>query len=119
VESVNWLELSDEEIMQIVDPIMDNLMQASTDIDHERHVRNFSDRLKKIVTRENLERQCREYQAELGLFSDRELVGIFRRRGDLRVFWRQWYTRSDDEFVAFIHIVQRDMKFEVVNVSVS
>ncbi|MGI9261416.1 MAG: hypothetical protein ACR2QR_05235 [Woeseiaceae bacterium] len=116
---MNWLEMSDDEIMQIADPIMDNLMQASTDIDHERHVRDFSDRMKEIVTKENLERQCREYQAELGFFSQRKLVGIFRKRDDVRVFWKQWYTRSEDEYVAFVHLVDRDGKIEVVNAVVS
>ncbi|MBT8100885.1 MAG: hypothetical protein KJO82_14105 [Gammaproteobacteria bacterium] len=116
---MNWLTMSEAEIMAIADPIMDNLMQASTDVDHERHVRDFSDRLKKIVTRDELERQCREYQAELGYFASRELVGIFRRPGDVRVFWRQWYTRAEGEYLAFLHLMENDGNIEVVNVSVS
>ena len=116
---MNSLEMSDDEIMEIAGSIMDNLMQASTDIDHEKHVRDFSDRMKEIVTKENLEKQCRKYQAELGLFSKRELVGIFRKRDDVRIFWRQWYAKSDDEYIAFIHLMDRDGKIEVVNVLVS
>ena len=38
--TINWLEMSNEDIMAIVNPIMDNLMQASTNIDHENHVQN-------------------------------------------------------------------------------
>lgn len=116
---MNWLTMSDEEIMAIAGPIMDNLMQASTDIDHEKHVRDFSDRLKEIVTEENLAQQCRTYQAELGYFATRELVGIFRKRTDVRVFWRQWYTKSEDEFLAFIHLKEVGGRIQVVNVSVS
>lgn len=116
---MNWLEMSDDEIMQIAEPIMDNLMQASTDIDHEKHVRDFSDRMKKIVTKENLEQQCREYQADLGFFSQRDLVGIFRKQCDVRVFWKQWFTKSNDEYLAFVHLVDRDGRIEVVNASVS
>lgn len=116
---MNWLEMSDKEIMEIVTPIMDNLMQASTDIEHERHIRDFSDRLKKIVTKENLENQCKEYREKLGFFSKRDLVGIFRKRNDVRVFWRQWYTKSNDEYVAFIHLSENNGRLEVINVSVS
>ena len=119
MEERNWLEMDDEEIMAIATPIMDNLMQATTEIDHEKHVRDFSDHLKSIVTKENLEQQCREYQADIGFIGERELVGIFRRRGDVRVFWRQWYTQSEDEFVAFIHLVERDGRVIVVNVHTS
>ena len=47
---MNFTEMTDEEILNIVEPIMDNLMDASTDINHEKHVKDFSDRLKKNVT---------------------------------------------------------------------
>ncbi|WHZ20964.1 MAG: hypothetical protein OJF47_000076 [Nitrospira sp.] len=42
---------SDEEILAVAGPIMDNLMEASTDIDHERHMRDFTERLKALVTK--------------------------------------------------------------------
>lgn len=116
---VDWQALSDEEVMSIATPIMDNLMQASTDVDHEAHVRDFSDRLKSIVTKENLEQQCREYQADIGLIGNRELVGIFRRKGDVRVFWKQWYSKTDDDFIAFLHLKEIEGDIKVVNVHTS
>ncbi|WP_190367199.1 hypothetical protein [Pseudoalteromonas sp. S16_S37] len=116
---MNWLELSDNEIMKLVTPIMNNLMDASSEIDHEKHVRDFSENMKNIVTKEELEKQCKIYQKTLGFFTKRELVGIFKKKGDVRVFWKQWYSKSDDEFLAFVHIVQRNGKLEVVNASVS
>ena len=116
---MNWLEMTDKEIMDIASPIMDNLMDASTNIDHQQHVRDFSDKLKSIVTKKNLEKQCKEYQKELGFFSTRELVGIFKKETDVRVFWKQWYTNSKNEFVAFIHLVENNGRVEVVNVSIS
>lgn len=116
---MSWLEMTDNEIMKIANPIMDNLMQASTDIDHEIHVRDFSQHLNEIVTEENLKQQCAEYQRDLGHFSNREFVGIFKKETDVRVFWRQWYTKNNNEYVAFIHLVEENGKVEVVNVSVS
>ena len=52
-------QMSDNQILGIANPIMDNLMDASTVIDHERHVQDFTDRLKKIVTPDYLLRVCR------------------------------------------------------------
>lgn len=43
-------EQSDREILAVADPIMDNLMEGSTAIDHEKHTRDFTDRMKRIVT---------------------------------------------------------------------
>ena len=37
--------MSDDEILRVANPIMDNLMDASTAIDHGRHIRDFSDRM--------------------------------------------------------------------------
>jgi hypothetical protein len=67
---MNFEEMSEKEILDIANPIMDNLMQASTDIDHERHVQDFTDRAKAIVTKEHLEKVCKRYQEEKGQFTD-------------------------------------------------
>ena len=103
--------MSDDKIMNIANPIMDNLMQASTDINYERHVKDFSEKLKSIVTKDNLEAQCKKYQSELGLFSKREFVAIFRKSNDVRVFWRQWYSKSQNEFVAFLGVAELQHEF--------
>jgi hypothetical protein len=70
---------TDAEILQIIDPIMDNLMAASTVIDHARHTRDFTERVKAIVTPEHLEQVCRKYQAEKGFLRSGSLL---RSSGD-------------------------------------
>jgi hypothetical protein len=116
---MNWLLLSDKKIMTMITPIMDNLMDASTEINYEKHVRDFSDNMKRIVTKDELHKQCKDYQSTLGFFTKREFVGIFRKKDDVRVFWKQWYSKSENEYLAFIHIKSRDNKLEVINASVS
>ncbi len=99
---------SDSEILAVVSPIMDNLMQASTDIDHARHVKDFTDRLKAIVTPQHLERVCRRYQEKWGFLDRREVVAIFRRADSVAVVWKQWCTQTEDEFVAELVLVEQD-----------
>lgn len=55
--------MSDGEIFALANPIMDNLMEASTAIDHERHIRDFSDRMKSIVTKEYFQKVCEKLSA--------------------------------------------------------
>jgi hypothetical protein len=43
--------MSDSQILAIANPIMDNLMDASTAIDHERHVRDFTPREERCHSR--------------------------------------------------------------------
>lgn len=116
---MNWLEMSESEILAIANPIMDNLMQASTDIDHKRHVRDFTDQLKTIVTKDNLEAQCKVYQAELGCFAEREFVAVFRKEADAAIFWKQKYTKSNGEHIAFLRLISDNGKIFVQNVSIT
>ena len=102
--------MSDEEILLIANPIMDNLMDASTAIDHERHIRDFSERMKAIVTKEYLQRICEKYQREKGFFTRREPVAVFKRPGAVAIVWKQWFTKARGEFVAEMLLIEKDGK---------
>jgi hypothetical protein len=105
--------MSDAEILGIADPIMDNLMDASTAIDHARHVRDFSERMKGIVTKDYLQRVCEKYQREKGFFSKREPVAVFKRPGAAAIVWKQWFTKAPGEFVAEMLLVEKKDKYLV------
>jgi 2C-methyl-D-erythritol 2,4-cyclodiphosphate synthase len=105
--------MSDEEILRIANAIMDNLMDASTAIDHERHIRDFSERMKAIVTKEYLQKVCEKYQREKGYFSRREPVAVFKRPGAAAIVWKQWFTNAPGEFVAEMLLIEKDGKYLV------
>lgn len=110
--------LSDEEILAVATPIMDNLMAASTAIDHERHVRDFTARARAIVTREHLQRVCEQYQRDKGFFARRKPVAIFRRPDSVVVIWKQWFTQQPGEFVAELLLIEQDGRYLVDHVQV-
>lgn len=109
---------SDEEILKIVDPIMDNLMAASTDIDHQRHVRDFTDRIKDIVTEQYLQQVCVQYQSHKGFFTEREFVAIFRRPDSIAVIWRQRFSKVPGDYVAELVLVEQNSRYLVDHVMV-
>ncbi|MEP6935069.1 MAG: hypothetical protein ABI988_14205 [Nitrospirota bacterium] len=109
---------SDAEILAIVNPIMDNLMEASTAIDHERHVRDFTDRLKMIVSKTHLEKVCRQYQSEKGFFGAREVVAVFRRPHSIAIIWNQQFTKAAGEYVAELVLVEEGSRYLVDHVMV-
>lgn len=110
--------MSDEQILAIANPIMDNLMEASTAIDHERHVRDFTERLKSIVTKEYLRRVCEQYQREKGFFLRREPIAVFKRPGAAAIIWKQWFTVAQGEFVAEMLLIEKDGQYWVDHVMV-
>jgi len=115
---MNFEEMTDQEIIDVASPIMDNLMEASTEIDHARHVEDFTDRIKKICTEEYLQKVCERYQSKNGFFSDRELVAVFKRPDAAAIIWKQFYTKAKGEFVAEMLLVHNGDKFLVDHVMV-
>ncbi len=110
--------MSDDEILSIANPIMDNLMDASTDINHEKHTLDFTDRLKSIVTKEYLRSVCEQYQSEKGYFSTREFVSVFKRPDSAAIIWKQYFTKAKGEYVAEMVLVKVDGKYKCDHVMV-
>ena len=110
--------MSDEDILGVANPIMDNLMEASTVIDHERHTRDFSERMKAIVTKDHLQKVCEKYQREKGYFSRRDPVAAFKRPGAAAIVWKQRFTKAPGEFVAEMLLIEKDGAFLVDHVMV-
>lgn len=109
---------SDAEIMEVANPIMDNLMEASTAIDHERHIVDFTDRIKAIVTKEYLEKVCLQYQREKGYFGAREAVAVFRRPDSVAIIWKQQFINQAGEYVAEMVLVEQGSRYLVDHVMV-
>ena len=108
---MNFEELSDEEIIDIATPIMDNLMDASTRIDHEAHVKDFTDRMKGIVTKDYLQKVCEKYQATKGFFAERQIVAVFKRPHSAALVWKQSFTKAKGEYVAEMVLVYENDRY--------
>lgn len=109
---------SDAEILAVANPIMDNLMDASTVIDYARHVRDFTDRAKSVLPEARLKAICEQYQSAKGLFAEREFVAIFRRPDSVAVIWRQAFTNAPGQYVAELVLVEQGGKCLVDHVMV-
>lgn len=109
---------SDAEILAVVEPIMSNLMDASTAIDYERHVRDFTERARGQMSKERLQAICHDYQSMRGVFAEREFVALFRRPTSVAVVWKQHFSREPGEFVAELVLVQQDGRYLVDHVMV-
>ena len=110
---MNISEMSHKKILEIVEPIMENLMEGSTERNHEKHTRDFTNRLKKIVTKEALDRMCRDYQAKWRLFQSREFVALFWRKDSVAIVWKQSCSHTFDEFVAEAVFVEQNGRYLV------
>lgn len=110
---MSFENMTEKEILGIATPIMDNLMEASTNIDYERHIQDFSERMKSIVTKEHLEMVCKQYQNEKGFFSKREPIAVFKRPDSAAIIWKQWFSKAEGEFVAEIVLIKNNNRYLV------
>jgi hypothetical protein len=93
-------------------------MDASTKVDYERHIRDFSDRLKAQLSKERLQWICQEYQSTKGFFAEREFVALCRRPDSVALLWKQHFTEQAGEYVAEMVLIQKDGKYLVDHVMV-
>ena len=49
--------MEENEILRIIEPMMDNCLRGSNEDNYAKHARDFTERMKKIVTPENLKLQ--------------------------------------------------------------
>ena len=110
---MNFDQMTDQQIWDIANPIMDNLMDASTQIDHSRHVQDCTERVRSIVTPEHLERVCKQYQSEKGFFTERIPVAVFKRPNSAALVWKQYFSKAPGEFVAEIVLVEEGGRYLV------
>lgn len=94
---MEFYDLSNDEILSIVDPIMDNCLEVSNEGNHTKHTKDFTDRMKNIVTPDELRRQL---SAEPRIrFTEREFLYLFRRRDSIGVVWKQSISSNNDELI--------------------
>jgi len=115
---MSFESMSDQEVLALVNPMMDNLMEASTRIDHAAHTRDFTERIRAIVTPDHLEAVCRNYQREKGFFAAREAIAVLRRPGAVAVLWKQQFSKAPGDFVAEALVVEREGRYLIDHVMV-
>jgi len=76
---------------------MDSCLEGFNEGDHKKHTKDFTDRMKSIVTPEELKRQL---SIEPNIFwTKREFVCLFRRSGSVGIVWKQKTSSSNDELI--------------------
>ena len=110
--------LTDAELRAIADPIMDRLMAASTAIDYDAHVAEFTERARDALPRASFRSICEDYQARRGFFAARAFVALFRRPGSVAFVWRQRFTAVEGDYVAELVLVPQTDGWRVDHVMV-
>ena len=105
---MKFTEMTEQEILNLVEPLMDNCLKGSNEENHAKHVKDFTDRMKNIVTPENLKQQLSHKPR--AYFTERKFLYLFRRKNSIGIVWKQSISTTDDELINQAIFVERDHK---------
>lgn len=107
---MSLINKTDQELLAIAEPMMDNIIKSSTALDYKSHVKDFSERIKTQLNEETLLQICKKYQEELGQLTDRKFVRLFRRPDSIAFIWEQHFSKSEGEYVAEMVLIEHEGK---------
>ena len=94
---MKFIKMQENEILKIVEPVIDNCLNGFNENNHAKHTRDFTERMRKIVTPENLKLQLsKEPRA---VFTERKFIYLFRRQSSIGIIWKQYISTSNDELM--------------------
>lgn len=105
--------LSDQALLDIANPMMDGLMDASIRKDYLAHVQYFTQRAKSVLDETQFNIVCGVYQEKMGIFTDRQFVALFRRPESVAFIWKQNYSKVAGDYVAEMVLVIEDDQYKV------
>ena len=103
---MQFVEMEEEDILRIVEPIMDSCLNGSNEDNHAKHTRDFTERMRKIVTPENLRLQLSKKPRVF--FTERKFIKLFRRQDSIGIIWKQFISTSNDELMNQAIFVERN-----------
>ena len=105
---MHFTKMTQKEILKLINPLMDNCLAGSNEDNHGKHVKDFTERMKGIVTPENLRNQLS--QTPRAYFTRREFSHLFRRKNSIGVVWKQSISTSTDELMNQAIFVEKQNK---------
>ena len=96
---MNLLNKTDEEIIEIANPIWDNLVRASNQKNYGEFTRDFSSQMLFGANEVELGKQWASNKLLTNLSQDKEFLGCLRRNGFVTVLFKQKSDKVPGDFL--------------------
>lgn len=107
------MELDDKAVLNVVEPMMDDVMSGVSNRDYTLHSRHFSVDLKSKLSAETFLEQCDQRENDWGRPAQRDLLTIFRKEKSFTVLWHQHMDKTADQVLAVITIALKGGRYFV------
>ncbi len=105
---------SDEEILEIGEPLWDNMIEGYNEENYEKFSRDFSSSMLKVVNEEFFKKNV--YQASLSqgkISTEKTFIGCVRRASGVTILWKGAFTKVNGEVLGQIILDEENDQIKV------
>ena len=115
---MNLLDKTDEEILEIANPIWDNLVQCSNNKDYGGFTKHFSAQMLYGANEVELGKQWANNKLLTSLSKERECFGCLRRNNYVTVLFKQTSDKVPGEFLGRLVLGVEDDKVKIFGATI-
>ena len=112
------VEKSDEEIIEIADPLIDNLVKSSNNKDYLGFIKNFSKSMMLAASEVEIGKQWTSVEMLTSLSNEREYLGCLRRNNHVTVLYKQKSFEIPGDFLGRLVIGIEDGEVKIFGVTI-
>ncbi len=103
-----------KEVLEIAEPIWENIVQGSNNNDYEKLSKDFSRKMLKDVTQEEVEHQMAEsIQATGNIKNEKEFISCIYRDSGVTILWKGYFEKQNGEVLAQLTLDEEDGEIKV------
>ncbi len=116
---MQFFEKNEEDILEIANPIWDNLVEGSNEMDYEKISQQFSKRMLEEADEDNLKKQWETNDVLTSLSTRREYLGSLRRGRFVTILWRQLSFKVQGDYLARLVLGTENDKVKIFGATIT
>lgn len=110
---MSCMELDDQGVLNVIEPMMDDVMSGIANRDYAHHTCHFSVDLKSSTSNDAFMAQCDWWEKQWGRPGQRDKVTIFRKEKSFTMLWHQQFDKTEDQVLAVITVALKGGRYFV------
>lgn len=115
---MKFVEKSDEEILNIANPIWDNLVDSSNRKDYAEFSKQFSQEMLKGANEIDISNQWEKSDLLTSLSARREFLGCLRRDKFVTILWKQFSNKIQGDHLGRLVLADEDDEIKIFGATI-
>ena len=115
---MNLIDKSDNEILEIANPLWDDLVKNSNNKDYTGFTKDFSARMLMGANEIEIGKQWANNEVITSLSNERKFLGCIRRDGFVTVLFKQTSSKVSGEFLGRLVIGEEDGEIKIFGATI-